>query len=169
VNQGAFPGLVARHLRFQRDLLALWLHTLRWPAMAEAAQGDRESRAAWVRPGQVAVRWTRWLEQRQRLLDRLAGHQGPHLVAETTAWRPAAEPGRADGDGSLMKTCLHELCRKELAMLEALAACEHRVRRQLECELLGVTRSLVSAHTASEARGRYLVRSSIIEHLDRRG
>jgi hypothetical protein len=125
--------LLARHLRLQRDLLALARQTAESPDPAQ--------------PGDAA----RWVAQRQPLLDRLSAHDAPGLAAETVRVLDA-EPAHP------LSGVLTTLCERQIAVMQRISSRERLIRSALQMAFTTIGRRLLSARRAFEARETYHAR-----------
>jgi len=130
VNAATGRRLIARHLRCQKHLLALWRHTASRPASTDA------------------VGWPPWVEGRQRLLDRLADHDPAGLAAEAAAFL------RTAGDHPLASV-LRALHDRQLHLAATISLAERDVEAALKAEILRLVQPLIIAGQARAARHRY--------------
>jgi len=144
VNAPTGPRLIARHLRCQKHLLALWRHTASRPASVDPAG------------------WPQWVEGRQRLLDRLADHDPPGLAGETAAFL------RTAGDRPLASV-LRALHARQLRLAAATSLAERDVEAALKSEIVRLVQPLIVAGRARAARSRYQVSTPRGPRLDHRG
>jgi hypothetical protein len=135
--------LAARHMRFQRELLALWRHTCRaWEAMR-------------------ADDWAAWVAERQRLVAAVAAQEGARLAADTAAASADAEPRFAS-----RLVAFHEL---EVGTMAAIVRLDGRVRDAARGRLAALSGRLRARRKAQAARREYGGRARAMGRLSRRG
>ena len=135
--------LAARHMRFQRELLALWRHTCRaW----EAIRSDG---------------WAAWVAERQRLVEAVSAQEGGKLAADTAA-------ASADADPRLVSrlAAFHEL---EMGTTGAIVRLDGRVRAAARGRLAALSGRLGATRKAQVARREYSERARAVGRLSRRG
>ncbi|HUU55668.1 MAG TPA: hypothetical protein VMY87_12180 [Armatimonadota bacterium] len=135
--------LAARHLRFQRDLLALWHHTCRACELSG--------------PGA----WECWVAGRQRLVQEVAAQDGSKLAAETAAARGNGSEGLAS-----RLAAFHEL---EVGTMRAILRLEARLRAAAQRRLWGISGDLRATEQAQMARREYRAPERAVPRLSRRG
>ena len=139
-----FCQLLARHVRFQCDLLALRRQTTELTQVA--AEGDWEARVS----------------RRQRLVDRLRVRDGPKLTAESVLLL-------ARTDRHPLAGALEQFQQRQLTLMGKLATEEHAARRAFGRELARLERWLLTAQEARAARETYAVQRHDCPRVDRRG
>jgi len=127
--------LIARHLRFHHQLLALWRHTAALPQAADPAA------------------WTTWIERRQLLLDRVQASDAPRVMAETNDLLRTSPDDPLSA--SALCAVLRALQERGLAIMQSLLSLESAVLRLLSGRRLAVARRLLSAHRAHTACATY--------------
>ena len=135
--------LAARHMRFQRELLALWRHTCRaWEAM----RSDD---------------WAAWVAERQRLVEAVAAQEGAKLAADTAAAGAHAEPRFAS-----RLAAFQEL---EVGTMGATVRLDGRVRAAARGRLAALSGQLRARREAQAARREYGGRARPVGRLRGRG
>ena len=133
--------LAARHMRFQRELLALWRHTCgAWEAM------DSED-------------WPAWVAERQRLVAAVAAEDGAGLAADTGA-------ANAGPSAASRLAAFQEL---EAGTMEEILRLDRRVRQAARGRLATLSKKLRAAGRAQAARREYGERARTVGRLSRQG
>ncbi len=144
MNRSEIQRLAARHLRFERDLLALWHHTCHAPTLLPPE------------------RWASWVARRRILLHELETHNGPRLAADTAA----AVEAIADRRLTAQLAALHGL---EVAALGAILRLDARARVAATRQLGAISDDLRAIQRAQMARREYRAPETAVRRLSRRG
>jgi len=143
MNVSEMGKLAARHMRFQRELLALWRHTCgAWEAM----RSDD---------------WVAWVAERKRLVEAVAAQEGARLAADTAAASADAEARFAS-----RLVAFHEL---EVGTMAAIVQLDGRVRDAARGRLAALSGQLRATREAQVARREYGGRARAVGRLSRRG
>jgi len=134
-------SLAARHMRFQRELLALWRHTCGgWQAMDSG-------------------NWPAWVAERQRLVAAMAAEDGGSLAADTGA-------ANVDPRAASLLAAFQEL---EAGTIAEILRLDRRVRQAARGRLATLSRKLRATGRAQMARREYGGRAGARGRLSRRG